>query len=378
MKIILERIDGSDHETGPSYLRLVTGGLSGRIDEKVEGLYLGGYQAVAHKVTLIPGDGVGPEIARAARRVIDASGVNIEWEVVEAGEALIPRYGTPLPEYVLESIRRNRVALKGPITTPVGGGFRSVNVTLRQELNLYANVRPARTMPGINTRYQNVDLVVVRENTEDLYAGIEHRVGDDAAESIKIITRRASERIARFAFDLARKQGRKKVTAVHKANIMKLTDGLFLECARKVAGEYPDIVFEDMIVDAMCMKLVQSPENYDVLVLPNLYGDIVSDLCAGLVGGLGIAPGANIGRDVAVFEPVHGSAPKHAGKNRINPLAMILSGVMMLQHLGENEPAERIYSAVLAVLREGKTLTYDLGGSASTSEMADAIISKMQ
>lgn len=333
---------------------------------------------MAHKVTLIPGDGVGPEIAQAARRVIDASGANIEWEVVEAGEALIPQYGTPLPGYVLDSIRRNRVALKGPITTPVGGGFRSVNVTLRQELNLYANVRPARTLPGIVTRYQNVDLVVVRENTEDLYAGIEHRVGTDAAESIKIITRQASERIARFAFELARKQGRKKVTAVHKANIMKLTDGLFLECARKVAQEYPDIVFEDMIVDAMCMKLVQAPENYDVLVLPNLYGDIVSDLCAGLVGGLGVAPGANIGHEVAVFEPVHGSAPKHAGKNRINPLAMILSGIMMLQHLGEDEAANRIYEAVLAVLREGKALTYDLGGSAGTSDMADAIISKMQ
>nr|WP_152945939.1 isocitrate dehydrogenase (NAD(+)) [Desulfofundulus thermobenzoicus] len=332
---------------------------------------------VAHKVTLIPGDGVGPEIALAARRVIDASGAPVEWEVVEAGEALIPAYGTPLPEPVLESIRRNRVALKGPITTPVGGGFRSVNVTLRQELNLFANVRPARTLPGVATRYQNVDLVVVRENTEDLYAGIEHRVGRDAAESIKIITREASERIVRFAFDLARKQNRRKVTAVHKANIMKLSDGLFLECARKVAEEYPDIAFEDMIVDAMCMKLVQSPENYDVLVLPNLYGDIVSDLCAGLVGGLGVAPGANIGLEAAVFEPVHGSAPKHAGKNRINPLAMILSGIMMLQHLGEEGAAGRIQEAVVTVLQEGKALTYDLGGSAGTSDMADAIIEKM-
>lgn len=333
---------------------------------------------MAHKVTLIPGDGVGPEIARASRRVIDSSGVDIQWEVVEAGEALIPEYGTPLPDYVLDSIRKNRVALKGPITTPVGRGFRSVNVTLRQELNLYANVRPARTLPGIVTRYQNVDLVVVRENTEDLYAGIEHRVGRDAAESIKIITREASERVVRFAFKLARKQGRKKVTAVHKANIMKLSDGLFLECARQVAREYPDIAFEDMIVDAMCMKIVQAPENYDVLVLPNLYGDIVSDLCAGLVGGLGVAPGANIGHEVAVFEPVHGSAPKHAGKNRINPLAMILSGVMMLQHLGEEEAADRVMQAVLAVLQEGKALTYDLGGSAGTSEMADAIIEKVQ
>ncbi|OAT85438.1 isocitrate/isopropylmalate dehydrogenase family protein [Desulfotomaculum copahuensis] len=333
---------------------------------------------MTHNVTLIPGDGVGPEIAAAARRVIDASGARIAWEVVQAGEAVMAEYGTPLPAYVLDSIRKNKVALKGPITTPVGKGFRSVNVTLRQELNLYANVRPARTLPGIKTRYQNVDLIIVRENTEDLYAGIEHRVGADAAESIKIITRPASERIARHAFDLARRQGRRKVTAVHKANIMKLSDGLFLECARRVAEEYPDIAFENMIVDAMCMKLVQTPENYDVLVLPNLYGDIVSDLCAGLVGGLGVAPGANTGLEAAVFEPVHGSAPKHAGQNRVNPLAIILSGVMMLQHLGENEAADRIMRAVTAVLSEGRNLTYDLGGSAGTSEMAGAIIGKMQ
>jgi len=333
---------------------------------------------VAHKVTLIPGDGVGPEIAAAARRVIDASGALIDWEVVEAGEAVTAEYGTPLPAYVLESIRKNRVALKGPITTPVGKGFRSVNVALRQELNLYANVRPARTLPGIATRYERVDLVIVRENTEDLYAGIEHRVGRDAAESIKIITREASERIVRHAFELARRQGRRKVTAVHKANIMKLTDGLFLECARRVAEDYPDIAFEDMIVDAMCMKLVQAPENYDVLVLPNLYGDIVSDLCAGLVGGLGVAPGANIGSDAAVFEPVHGSAPKHAGQNRVNPLAIILSGVMMLEHLGEGEAAARVMRAVTAVLAEGRSLTYDLGGSAGTAEMADAIIKKLK
>ena len=333
---------------------------------------------MAHKVTLIPGDGVGPEIAAAARRVIDASGALIDWEVVEAGEAVTAEYGTPLPAYVLESIRKNRVALKGPITTPVGKGFRSVNVALRQELNLYANVRPARTLPGIATRYERVDLVIVRENTEDLYAGIEHRVGRDAAESIKIITREASERIVRHAFELARRQGRRKVTAVHKANIMKLTDGLFLECARRVAEDYPDIAFEDMIVDAMCMKLVQAPENYDVLVLPNLYGDIVSDLCAGLVGGLGVAPGANIGSDAAVFEPVHGSAPKHAGQNRVNPLAIILSGVMMLEHLGEGEAAARVMRAVTAVLAEGRSLTYDLGGSAGTAEMADAIIKKLK
>lgn len=332
---------------------------------------------MTHNVTLIPGDGIGPEISEAAKRVIDATGVDIRWEVVEAGEAVIERYGTPLPEYVLESVKRNKVALKGPLTTPVGKGFRSVNVTLRQELNLFANVRPARTLPGITTRYDNIDLIVVRENTEDLYAGIEHRVGRDAAESIKIITREASERIARYAFELAVKQNRKKVTAVHKANIMKLSDGLFLECAGKVAADYPGIQFEDMIVDAMCMKLVQSPENYDVMVLPNLYGDIVSDLCAGLVGGLGVAPGANIGEEAAVFEPVHGSAPKHAGMNRVNPLAIILSGVLMLQHLGENEAAQRVTKAVNSVLEEGRSLTYDLGGSASTSQMADAIIAKL-
>lgn len=332
---------------------------------------------MSYNITLIPGDGIGPEISEAARRVIDATGVDIRWDVVQAGEAVIPEYGTPLPAYVLESIKRNKVALKGPLTTPVGRGFRSVNVTLRQELNLYANVRPARTLPGLVTRYENVDLIIVRENTEDLYAGIEHWVGRDAAESIKIITRSASERIARYAFDLAVKQGRKKVTAVHKANIMKLSDGLFLESARSVAGEYPDIEFEDMIVDAMCMKLVQAPENYDILVLPNLYGDIVSDLCAGLVGGLGVAPGANIGTEAAVFEPVHGSAPKHAGMNRVNPLAILMSGEMMLRHLGENAAADRVARAVVAVLEEKKSLTYDLGGSSSTSQMADAIISKL-
>ncbi len=329
---------------------------------------------MAYDITLIPGDGIGPEISQAARRVIDAACPGINWEVVEAGEAVIERYGTPLPDYVLDSVKKNRVALKGPLTTPVGKGFRSVNVTLRQSLNLYANVRPARSLPGIVTRYQDIDLIVVRENTEDLYAGIEHRVGKDAAESIKIITREASERICRYAFELARKQSRKKVTAVHKANIMKLSDGLFLECARTVAGEYPDIEFEDMIVDAMCMKLVQAPENYDVLVLPNLYGDIVSDLCAGLVGGLGVAPGANIGLEASVFEPVHGSAPKHAGKNRVNPLAILLSGVMMLQHLGEYDAADRVARAVNTVLTEGKSLTYDLGGSTGTGQMADAII----
>ena len=332
---------------------------------------------MTYDITLIPGDGIGPEISQAARRVIDAACPGINWEVVEAGEAVIERYGTPLPDYVLESVKKNGVALKGPLTTPVGKGFRSVNVTLRQNLDLYANVRPARSLPGIVTRYKDIDLIVVRENTEDLYAGIEHRVGKDAAESIKIITREASERICRYAFDLARKQSRKKVTAVHKANIMKLSDGLFLECARNVAEDYPEIDFEDMIVDAMCMKLVQSPENYDVMVLPNLYGDIVSDLCAGLVGGLGVAPGANIGLESSVFEPVHGSAPKHAGKNKVNPLAIILSGVMMLQHLGEHSAAGRVAQAVNTVLEDGQSVTYDLGGSASTSQMADAIINQL-
>lgn len=330
-----------------------------------------------HRVTLIPGDGIGPDITTAARRVLDASGARIEWEVVEAGEKVIAAYGTPLPDHVLESIKRNRVALKGPLTTPIGKGFRSVNVTLRQELDLYACVRPARTLPGIKTRYENVDLIIVRENTEDLYAGIEHRVGKDAAESIKIITRAASERIARFAFELARREKRQKVTVVTKANIMKLSDGLFLECARKVAGDYPDIQFEEMLVDAMAMKLVQAPENYDVLVMPNLYGDILSDLAAGLVGGLGVAPGANVGDEMAVFEPVHGSAPKYAGMDKVNPLATILSGVMMLKHLGEFAAAERVMRGVTAVLAEGKTVTYDLGGSARTSEMATAIIEKM-
>lgn len=333
---------------------------------------------MSHRVTLVPGDGVGPEITLAARRVLDASGAVLEWDVVEAGEALIATCGTPLPDVVLESIRKNRVALKGPLTTPVGKGFRSINVALRQALDLYACVRPAKSLLGLVTRYENIDLVIVRENTEDLYAGIEHRVGRDAAESIKIITRPASERIVRYAFELAQREGRKKVTAVHKANIMKFTDGLFLECARKVAADYPAVMFEDMIVDAMSMKLVQMPEKYDVLVMPNLYGDILSDLAAGLVGGLGVAPGANIGDEVAVFEPVHGSAPKHAGMNRVNPLATILSGVMMLRHLGEMDAADRIMRAVAAVLAEGRDVTYDLGGSAGTSRMADAIISRMQ
>jgi len=333
---------------------------------------------MAHRVTLIPGDGIGPELAEATRRVLDATGIAFEWEVQEAGEATIASEGTPLPERVLESIRRNKIALKGPITTPVGSGFRSVNVGLRQALNLYANLRPARSMAGVPTRYENVDLVIVRENTEDLYAGIEHMVGRDAAESIKIITRAASERIARFAFEYAVHNGRRKVTAVHKANIMKLSDGLFLESCTTVAADYAGRVeFEDRIVDNMCMQLVQKPELYDVLVLPNLYGDIVSDLAAGLVGGLGVAPGANIGEDGAVFEPVHGSAPKYAGQNKANPTALILSGALMLRHLGYAEVGERVEEAVRAVIAEGRTVTSDLGGSAGTAAFADAIIDRL-
>ncbi len=331
-----------------------------------------------YRVTLIPGDGIGPELAEATRRVLDASGVAFDWEVQDAGEGVIAQFGTPLPEHVLESIRRNRVALKAPITTPVGGGFRSVNVALRQALGLYANLRPARSMKGVVTRYEDVDLVIVRENTEDLYAGIEHMVGKDAAESIKIITRAASERIARYAFEYAVANGRHKVTAVHKANIMKLSDGLFLESCRTVAADYDGrIEFEDRIVDNMCMQLVQKPELYDVMVLPNLYGDIVSDLCAGLVGGLGVAPGANIGTEAAVFEAVHGSAPKYAGLDKANPTALILSGVLMLRHLGEQAAAERVETALREVVAEGKHTTYDLGGDAGTRAFADAIIERL-
>jgi len=333
---------------------------------------------MAHRVTLIPGDGIGPELAEATRRVLDASGVEFEWEVVEAGEATIAEYGTPLPEHVLDSIRRNKIALKGPITTPVGEGFRSVNVTLRQTLNLYANLRPARSIKGLETRYDDVDLVIVRENTEDLYGGIEHMVGPDAAESIKIITRSASERIARFAFEYAVANGRRKVTAVHKANIMKLSDGLFLESCRTIAADYAGrIEFEDRIVDNMCLQLVQKPDLYDVLVLPNLYGDIVSDLCAGLVGGLGVAPGANIGEDGAVFEAVHGSAPKYAGQNIANPTALMLSGVLMLRHLGYPAVADRVETTIRDVIADGRATTPDLGGAGSTSGFADAVIERL-
>ena len=333
---------------------------------------------MAHTVTLIPGDGTGPELAQALETVIAATGVPIEWDRQDAGLDVMDKYGTPLPEHVLASVRRNRVAIKGPITTPVGTGFRSVNVALRKELDLYACLRPAQSLEGVRSRYRDVDLVIVRENTEDLYAGIEHMVGEDAAESIKIITRKGSERIARFAFEYARGHGRHKVTAVHKANIMKCTDGLFLRVAYEVAEQYPDIEFEDRIVDNMCMQLVQKPELYDVLVLPNLYGDIVSDLCAGLVGGLGVAPGANIGVEAAVFEPVHGSAPKYAGQDKVNPTALLRSGVLLLEHLGESEAAARMQAAIADVIAEGKEVTYDLGGRAGTQAMAAAVAGRIK
>ena len=326
-----------------------------------------------YRVTCIPGDGIGPEIMAATKEAVGATGVDIEWVDVEAGADVIEKYGTPLPQGTLDAVRETKVAIKGPLTTPVGSGFRSVNVALRKELDLYANLRPAISIPGVKSRYEDIDLVVVRENTEDLYAGIEHSVGKDAAESIKIITRYASERIARFAFEYARREGRRKVTAVHKANIMKYTDGLFLEVARGVAADYGDIEFEDRIVDNMAMQLVQKPELYDVILCPNLYGDILSDLCAGLVGGLGMAPGANLGDELALFEPVHGSAPKYAGQNKVNPGALILSAVLMLRHLGEREAADQLFHAVRDVVGAGRDVTYDLGGTAGTREMGQAI-----
>ena len=334
---------------------------------------------MSYAVTLIPGDGIGPELADATKVVLAATGIGFDWDVQQAGESTIASEGTPLPDRVLESIRANGVGLKGPITTPVGSGFRSVNVALRKELELYANVRPAQSMAGVESRYEDVDLLIVRENTEDLYAGVEHMVGPDAAESIKIITRAASQRIARYAFEYAVKNGRRKVTAVHKANIMKLSDGLFLESCGQVAAEYSGRVeFEDRIVDNMCMQLVQKPDLYDVLVLPNLYGDIVSDLAAGLVGGLGVAPGANIGEKAAVFEPVHGSAPKYAGQDKANPTALILSAALMLRHLSELAAADAVEAAVRAVIAEGTTVTYDLGGSAGTREFGAAVADRVR
>jgi len=339
---------------------------------------------MAYRITLIPGDGTGPELVEATRLVLEATGVQFDWDVQEAGADVMDRYGTPLPEPVLDSIRANRVALKGPITTPLGTGFRSVNVAIRKALDLYANVRPARSMVGIPVCHEGVDLVVVRENTEDLYAGIEHEViPGEAAESIRIITRRGTERIVRFAFEFARTFGRRLVTAVHKANILKATDGLFLRVAYEVAEQYPDIEFNDRIVDNMCMQLVQRPQEYDVLVCPNLFGDIISDLCSGLVGGLGVAPGANYGQEIAVFEPVHGSAPKYTGQNKVNPTATILSGAMMLRHLGETRAATRVEEAVRAVIGEGRSVTYDLKArrddpsAVGTREMAEAIVEAM-
>ncbi|MFN2121001.1 MAG: isocitrate/isopropylmalate dehydrogenase family protein [Anaerolineae bacterium] len=335
---------------------------------------------MAHRVTLIPGDGTGPELITATRRVLEATGVAFDWDIREAGADVMERYGTPLPEEVLDSIRANKVALKGPITTPVGTGFRSVNVAIRKALDLYANLRPARTMQGIPVCHENVDVVIVRENTEGLYAGIEHDViPNEAAESIRIITRRATERIVRFAFEYAKANDRRQVTAVHKANILKATDGLFLRVAYEVAEQYPDIEFNDRIVDNMCMQLVQRPREYDVMVMPNLFGDIVSDLASGLVGGLGVAPGANYGADLAVFEPVHGSAPKYTSQNKVNPTATILSGALMLHHLGERQAAMRVQSAVAAIIAQGRYVTYDLKPSrddpsaVGTQEMADAI-----
>ncbi len=333
---------------------------------------------MAYNVTLIPGDGVGPEVIDAALHVLDATGIPLEYEEVVAGGQAMEAFGTPLPDEVLDSIKKNRVALKGPVTTPVGSGFRSVNVGLRQYLELYANLRPARSFYGVRSRYEDVDLVVVRENTEGLYSGIEKIDKERTrAESVNLITREASERIVKFAFEYAQREGRKKVTAVHKANILKATGGLFLEVAEAVAKGYPDIVFEDRIVDNMAMQLVKDPTQFDVIVTTNLFGDILSDLCAGLVGGLGLAPGANIGDKYAVFEPVHGSAPKYTGLNKVNPTATVLSAVLMLKHLGEVQAAGRVTAAVEAVLEEGTKLTYDLGGSASTSEMADAVVQKM-
>lgn len=330
-----------------------------------------------YNITLIPGDGIGPELAEAALVAIQATGVKINWEIVNAGSDCIEAEGTPLPQKVLDSIRKNKIALKGPLTTPIGTGFRSVNVSLRKELDLYACLRPGKTIQGVKSRFDNIDLVVIRENTEDLYAGIERKIDKDTAETIKRNTRGASERIARYAFDYAVKENRKKVTAVTKANICKFSDGLFLEAVRSISAFYPQIEYEERLIDNMCMQLVQKPELYDVMVLPNLYGDIISDLIAGLIGGLGIAPGANIGNEIAVFEPVHGSAPKYKGLNKTNPTALILSAVLMLKYIGETEASENLYNAAAKVIQEGKTVTYDLGGSASTMQMAQAIAKRI-
>ena len=327
-------------------------------------------------VTLIPGDGIGPEISQSVVKIFEAAKVPIKFEIVEAGAKVMDQEKTPLPQGVLDSIQKNKVALKGPITTPIGSGFRSVNVALRQYFDLYANVRPIKSIKGVPSRYEEVDLIIVRENTEDLYAGIEHKIGEVAAESIKVITKKASDRIAKYAFTLANQQQREKVTAVHKANIMKLSDGLFLDCVRDIRKQYPDIEYDEQIVDAMCMNLVLHPESSDVLVMGNLYGDILSDLCAGFVGGLGLIPGANIGEEIAIFEAVHGSAPSIAGCNQANPTALIQSAIMMLRHLNLLNEANRIEAALYAVYEEGQDLTKDLGGTATTTQFTDALIAK--
>jgi len=358
---------------------------------------------MAYKLTLIPGDGIGPEITKATERVLEATGIEFDWDIETIGQEAQDKFGTPLPDYVLESIKKNKVALKGPVTTPIGTGFRSVNVALRQSLDLYACLRPCKTYPGVPTPFESVDIVIVRENTEDLYSGIEFardtlgsaslaklilettqiKVKEDSGFSIKAISETASKRIVKFAFEYARANNRKRVSAAHKANILKFSDGLFLAAAREVASGYPDIEFEDVVIDALCMRLARNPKHYDVIVLPNLYGDIVSDLCAGLVGGLGVAPGANMGDNIAVFEPTHGSAPKYAGRNRVNPMAMMLSATMMLHHIGETKAADKLEKAIADVIAEGKKVTYDLKSgrnqpAATTSEVADAVIEKLK
>jgi isocitrate dehydrogenase (NAD+) len=330
-----------------------------------------------HPITLIPGDGIGPEVTAAVVTILEQAGLDVAWETHLAGTAALDRLGVTLPEALLESIRRNRVALKGPVATPIGGGFTSVNVGLRKALDLFANLRPVKSLPGVPARYQNVDLIIVRENTEDLYAGLEHEVVPGVVESLKITTEASSTRIARFACDYAQRHGRRRVTAVHKANILKMGDGLFLNSFRSVAAAYPDITSDDRIVDAACMQLVIDPEQFDVLVLPNLFGDIVSDLCAGLVGGLGVVPGANLGADIGVFEAVHGSAPDIAGKNIANPTALLLSAVLMLRHIGELAIADRVMTALGTVLAEGRVVTRDLGGNASTTEFAHEICARL-
>jgi len=358
---------------------------------------------LGHNITLIPGDGVGPEITEATRRVLEATGVKFNWELAYAGAEVMEKLGTPLPDSVLRSIKKNKVALKGPVTTPIGTGFRSVNVAMRKALDLYACVRPCKTYPGAPTLYKDIDIVIIRENTEDLYAGIEYEKGTDEAEglikfinrqkggviredagiSIKMITEQCTRRIVKYAFEYARRYRRKKVTAAHKANIMKFSDGLFLNAAREVAKDYPDIGFQDALIDNLCMQLVRRPQEYDVIVAPNLYGDIISDLCAGLVGGLGLAPGANMGEGIALFEPTHGSAPKYTGQNKVNPMAMMLSGVLMLRHIGEAKAADALERAIAAVIAEGKSVTYDMKSrrddpsAVGTSQVAEAVINKL-